>query len=413
MILSEGKRWGKIGRETKALLKENPVEGGPEGKVYTRGVLKGILAKDSGELSEVMRKACYELGLEIVTWINAVVLSRLYASEHHLLAWQLEPLFDWGKERGRTSVPYVRFCDSINALLRANVLLDSETAHLLGKLQSLGDLMATVALPGSFSHTVMLYQTCGVSPGYVKNRIHRAIINTPSLSEIDYRAIVANLNPQDKFIATATEKFLATRNAADIYNNDIVECIPNLKERIARLELELKVYCQQRKVPYNLREIRSLPSLITMALEIITAKRYDLAVGVIRSGSPLAVLLELLGLPAAYIDPYRNDIDKSAQWVGKEPDIGKGTRVLVCEDDTVSLGTLLKVAPVIVKSSENVDIGFYGFKNLEGVTDEQRLKLIAAGYSFIRSPQDVQAKNFFEHLAIIEEKLAQMNQVDK
>ncbi len=132
-----------------------------------------------------------------------------------------------------------------------------------------------------------------------------------------------------------------------VYGIDRLE-YSKLNPLVDEITLLLKDYCSK----YGLDEyfIFSRVAIVNAAMEIAKMD-YDLIVPVLRSGVPLALMLEVLGKQVRYIE-WHKDWKTGPRWqnMGKDQSgqaVRKGAKILVCENDYNSGDTLNALAPVL------------------------------------------------------------------
>lgn len=129
---------------------------------------------------------------------------------------------------------------------------------------------------------------------------------------------------------------------------------PEIHQRASAIASGVEKYCAMKGLPYHSRGY-SFVRLVSMAGEIASTKEYHLAIGVLRSGAPLAVLMELLGVKTAFIEPNRGSGHEPVWWQ-RQPNFKPTQRVIVCEDDCKTGKTLAIVAHQVIPHVQRADL---------------------------------------------------------
>jgi hypothetical protein len=139
---------------------------------------------------------------------------------------------------------------------------------------------------------------------------------------------------------------------------DDVGKVADLRGEITGLYLD---YCGRNSL--RMREFNPTVADLNAVAELSEQEPYDLTIGVVRGGVNVPNLLHAHGWPLAYLE-HHTHWQRSPIWrtiAGKHVEIRKGMRLLLCEDDASSGGTLQKVtAKLKAAGASQVDLCFTG-----------------------------------------------------
>jgi hypothetical protein len=151
----------------------------------------------------------------------------------------------------------------------------------------------------------------------------------------------------------------ATKEFTESYGVDSLSAMPYYKEKFDEIGVAISRYRYLYGIANN---VGVNAEMINASMELLK-KDYDLAVGVIRSGSPIATMLEIGGLETRYIEWHRG-WKKGPVWkkIGKETWKVEGQKknIIVCEHDTQTGNTLDIIQPLIeALEPDKVDVCFW------------------------------------------------------
>ncbi len=162
-----------------------------------------------------------------------------------------------------------------------------------------------------------------------------------------------------------------------------------VKARMQPIQSAYADFAKKHHLPADLVTIGGYasPSEYVNAAVELKERQYDLAIGVLNSGVPLASMLDFLGQETRYLEWHRG-WKRGPKWkkMGRNTEkITQAKRILVCEHDMDTGQTLEAIVPFLRKlKPETVDIVF-------------RLDMRGG------IPQKVAACNFFREIALIED----------
>ena len=136
-----------------------------------------------------------------------------------------------------------------------------------------------------------------------------------------------------------------------------VDAYPVIKEKFKNIEARFNEFLEKNSYEFL---ASFTPEFLNAALEL-REKNYDLAIGVLNGGGPMAMFLEFLGTQAKYIEWHRDWKKGPVQrkiGPNKSP-ISKGKKILICENDTQTGATLKAIIPFLKKlKPEQIDVSF-------------------------------------------------------
>jgi len=191
------------------------------------------------------------------------------------------------------------------------------------------------------------------------------------------------------------------KNATDTYVKEegiyAIEDMPYFRERFQEITATVNKYSQF----YNLPVGFAITSEIFNAAMEIKKRDYDLAIGVLRSGAPIAVMLEIMGMETKYLE-WSRKWKKGPIWrkIGRDRDVEveiekPGKKIIVCEHDTYTGTTLKAIAPLIKKlEPQSIDVCFWIDAHHTNKEILKNADDYGAGYNAGDFPQE----DFFENL---------------
>lgn len=181
-----------------------------------------------------------------------------------------------------------------------------------------------------------------------------------------------------KIVSAYHKDFAYFREMCEVEECAVMEtAVLNIRNAVRRIHQSFGFKC---KLGFD--GLVSLP-LINAASEVVNRGEYDLVVGVVNSGTPLAICTELLGQSTAYLEWHR-------QWKGspkwryletakKRAELKK---VLVAEIDAVSGQTLRAIIPALEKlGAKQVDICFDGERHEKSLSVAQEFPFFTNAFS--------------------------------
>ena len=181
-----------------------------------------------------------------------------------------------------------------------------------------------------------------------------------------------NYEDHDIFNAVQSGTRVEKRNATARYlshiqiDRNFENGLPFYTEKIEAIRKELTRYCETHAIPLT-QKITA--RTINLAMETLR-EEYDLVIGVLNSGSPVAAIHEIFGRQVRYVEWHRN-WKRPPIWrkVGSNMTpikVNSVSKILVCEHDTHSGTTLQALLPYIEKlNPKTVDICF--LEDIHGV----------------------------------------------
>ncbi len=197
----------------------------------------------------------------------------------------------------------------------------------------------------------------------IRERAREIIENRECANFDDYR-VVALTRDFNAINISMRDYIEGNGGSMTFVNHDIftTNSIPNnpIADLYYHIQNGLKAHVKKFNIP--LRNTPNIPT-INAAVEL-SKNNYDLVIGVLKSGSTLAVPFEVLGDNVRYVEWHRHWTRKPI-WrkVGETTDKPtEAKRVLICENDAASGKTLQALQPILDKlNPDEVDICFSGY----------------------------------------------------
>ncbi|MEQ1849711.1 MAG: phosphoribosyltransferase [Candidatus Peribacteraceae bacterium] len=164
-------------------------------------------------------------------------------------------------------------------------------------------------------------------------------------------------------------------------------------------------YCQTHQL--STKRVCYPSTLIPNAAYTLVDENYDLTIGIVHGGAPLANYLHVLDQNVVYLEYHRRwEINPRWRVAGRQCDIRSGMKILLCEDDVATGKTLKEVARKLDKlNPSSVGICFTGY-HLE--KSKQRAQE-AGVFDSVRTPNDFDQSHVYSSILNFHEALKSKN----
>ncbi len=157
--------------------------------------------------------------------------------------------------------------------------------------------------------------------------------------------------------------------------------------------------------------VRAQPRLLDMNAAVELAKRdYDLAVGVVRGGVAVPILMSFLGQRITFLQNNRES--SKTNWFSARPEFkrpAQADNVLLCEDDALTGGTLRRARPKMADlNPSRVDVCFR-----QDIPEQTPSRVVAEGlgtYDRVFYTSSVSFSNFLTNLGQLEKAAREATQ---
>lgn len=192
-------------------------------------------------------------------------------------------------------------------------------------------------------------------------------------------------------IKNATEIYIKKESITPLYR---LEDNPYFKEKFEEIKNAIKKYSQFYNLPVG---FPITAEILNVAMEI-RKRDYDLAIGVMRSGALMAIILEMLGTKTKYLEWSRN-WKKGPIWrkIGRDwnKTVEAGGKIMVCEHDTHTGATLKAIAPAIKNlKPKTLDICFW----IDAHHTNKKIVESSEDYGSTFNLEDFPKDKFFDNL---------------